>query len=468
MTPVRRSRDAGPHRTPRPETETGLRPEPHVNQVLETVMHRPMRLSPATLAGAVLSAGLLLVSACSAPETEQAPTPTNVVAFEGGRVLVGDGGVIENATILVDGDRLLAVGPGDAVEVPAGAERVDLTGRTVMPAIIDTHVHLRETRDELVEDLQRKAYYGVGAVLSLGRGSSDMAFQVRDEVIPNAARYRTVGRGITAPEPGRTEIPFWITTEEEARTAVQELAPRNVDMVKIWVDDRNGQFDKLTPELYGPVIDEAHQHGLRVTAHVYTLEDAKGLLRAGLDAFAHGIRDMDIDDEVVALFAERPNVVLVPNLPGTGVATDLSWLSGTIPSDQLEQMQERSVDRPAAQEAFGIQARNLARLSAEGVTIAFGTDGGAGWSPHAEMEDMVLAGMTAADVIVSATRNSADLLALDDLGTLEAGKSADFVVLEANPLDDITNTRRIVDVYLRGTAVDRNALSAAWVGVATQ
>ena len=428
-------------------------------------MHRlRMELSPAALAGALLLTGLPLVSACSAPETEQAPALTNVTVFEGARVLVGDGGVIENAILVVDDDRLVAIGGAGSVEVPAGAARVDLSGRTVMPAIIDTHVHLRETRDELVEDLQRKAYYGVGVVLSLGRGSSDMAFQVRDEVIPNAARYRTVGRGITAPEPGRTEIPFWISTEEEARTAVQELAPRNVDMVKIWVDDRNGQFEKLTPELYGAVIDEAHQQGLRVTAHVYTLEDAKGLLRAGLDAFAHGIRDMDVDDEVVELFAERPTVVLVPNLPNPGVATDLSWLSGTIPPDELQQMQERSVDRPAAQEAFGIQARNLARLSAEGVTIGFGTDGGAGWSPHAEMEDMVRAGMTPADVIVAATRNSADLLALDDLGTLEAGKSADFVVLVANSLDDITNTRRIVDVYLRGTAVDRAALSASWVG----
>jgi alpha-ketoglutarate-dependent 2,4-dichlorophenoxyacetate dioxygenase len=211
-----------------------------------------------------------------------------------------------------------------------------------MPAIIDTHVHLRETRDELVEDLRRKAYYGVGVVLSLGRGSSDMAFQVRDEVIPNAARYRTVGRGITAPEPGRTEIPFWISTEAEARAAVQALAPRNVDMVKIWVDDRNGQFEKLTPELYGAVIDEAHQQGLRVTAHVYTLEDAKGLLRAGLDAFAHGIRDMDVDDEVVELFAERPNVVLVPNLPNPGVAADLSWLSATIPPDDRRMFYQKA------------------------------------------------------------------------------------------------------------------------------
>lgn len=431
-------------------------------------MHRlKMSVSPAVLAAALPLIGLPLLAACSAPETEQALDATSVTVFEGARLLVGDGSVIENATFVVDDDRLVAVGRSDDVEVPPGAERVDLTGRTVMPAIIDTHVHLGETRDELVEDLRRKAYYGVGVVLSLGRGSSDMAFQVRDEVLPNAARYRTVGRGITAPEPGRTEIPFWISTEAEARAAVQALAPRNVDMVKIWVDDRNGQFEKLTPELYGAVIDEAHQQGLRVTAHVYTLEDAKGLLRAGLDAFAHGIRDMDVDDEVVELFAERPNVVLVPNLPNPGVAADLSWLSGTIPPDELQQMQERSVDRPAAQEAFGIQARNLARLSAEGVTIAFGTDGGAGWSPHAEMEDMVRTGMTPADVIVSATRNSANLLALDDVGTLEAGKSADFIVLEANPLDDITNTRRIVDVYLRGTAVDRAALSAGWVGSPT-
>ena len=430
-------------------------------------MRRPTLGSSPFVTAAGLSCGLALAAACAAPEPEQAPDATDAIVFEGARVLVGDGGVIENATFVVDGDRLVSVGASGAVEVPAGAERVDLTGRTVMPAIIDTHVHLRETRDELVEDLQRKAYYGVGVVLSLGRGASDMAFQTRDEVLQNAARYRTVGRGITRPEPGRTEIPYWISTQEEGRTAVQELATRNVDMVKIWVDDRGGQFEKLPPELYGAVIDEAHQHGLRVIAHLFTLEDGKGLLRAGIDAFAHGIRDMDIDDEVVELFRERPHVVLAPNLPSAGVAADLSWLSGTIPPDQLEQMQERSVDRPAAQEAFGIQARNLARLNAEGVTIAFGTDGGAGWSPHAEMEDMVRAGMTPADVLVAATRNSADLLALDDVGTLDAGKSADFVVLEANPLDDITNTRRIVDVYLRGTAVDRAALSAAWVGGAT-
>ena len=157
-------------------------------------------------------------------------------------------------------------------------------------------------------------------------------------------------------------------------------------------------------------------------------------------------------------------MVLAPNLPNRGVAEDLSWLGGTIPAERLAELQAGSVDRPAAQEGFAIQARNLARLNDEGVRIAFGTDGNAGWSPHLEMADMVASGMTPHEVIVAATRNSAELLELDDAGTVEAGKSADFVVLEANPLDDITNTRRIEAVYLRGEAVDRAALSAGWVG----
>ena len=433
-------------------------------------MHRVKTESyPVVFVAGLLLISLLIVAACSTPTTDQAPGVTGVTVFEGTRLVVGDGSVpIENATFIVDDTRLAQVGRTGDVKIPAGAVRVDLTGRTVMPALIDTHTHLGRTREALVEDLQRKAYYGVGVAMSLGQDSGDLPFQVREETIPDAARYRTAGRGITAPEPGRSEIPYWITSEGEARTAVRELTALNVDLVKIWVDDRNGRYGKLTPALYGAVIDEAHQHGLRATAHVYTLEDAKGLLRAGVDAFAHGVRDRDIDDELIALFNERPHVVLVPNLPDRGVALDLGWLGETIPAEELQELQDRATDRPDAQERFGIQARNLARLNSAGVRIAFGTDGNAGWSPHVEMADMVAAGMTPNQVIVAATRNSADLLGLTDVGTLKAGMSADFVVLEANPLDDITNTRRITAVYLRGTAVDRAALSARWTGPASQ
>ncbi len=396
--------------------------------------------------------GLLGNYGCGSP-----PTPvSNAVVFEGARLIVGDGSPpIENAAFVVDGGRFDQVGPAAELEAPVGAMRVDLTGTTVMPAIVDTHTHLNQERDALIEDLSARARYGVGAAMSLGRDTRDLS--IRAEEIPGAARFRSAGVGITSPEPGRSEIPYWVTTEDEARQAVREQAGRKVDIIKIWVDDRNGQYKKLSPELYGAIINEAHEHGIRVTVHIFALEDAKGLLRAGIDALAHGVRDTDVDEEIIDLFEERGGIVLVPNLPNRGVATDLSWLSGSLPPDELEELQAAAVEDADAQATFSIQARNLARLSAEGVTIALGTDGNTPWAPHVEMEDMVAAGMTPAQVIEAATRNSADLLRLADAGTLEVGKRADFLVLEANPLDDITNTRQIVSVYLKGEEVDRSA-----------
>ena len=414
----------------------------------------------------VLSLGAVLMAGCTGPE---AGSGADVTVFEGARLIVGDGSApIEDAVFVVEGDRFTQAGRRADVEVPGGATRVDLSGKTVMPALVNTHVHLASTRDDRVDQLQHMAYYGAGLVVSLGLDSGDVPFEMRDEAVPDGALSRTAGRGITAPEVGRTEVPVWITNEAEARTAVQALADRQVDLVKIWVDTRGDQYEKLSPDLYGAVIDEAHMHGLRVTAHVFTLEDAKGLLRAGIDAFAHGVRDQDVDDELVALWRERPNVVLVPNLPNPGVAVDLGWLSGTVPAEELQEMQEASRNRPAAQESFGIQARNLARLNQAGVTIAFGTDGSTPWAVHQELEDMVRSGMTPAQVIVAATRNSAELMQMTDIGTVAVGKSADFIVLDANPLDEITNTRRIASVYLRGMPVDRDALGARFRGGTSQ
>ena len=416
---------------------------------------------------------LLLVAATFAARVaSQAPQATGVTVFEGARLIVGDGSApIENAAFVVQNNRFAQVGRRGQVKVPAGAARVDLSGKTVMPAIVDAHTHqpTTTTRDALVDSLQRKAYNGVAAVISLGQDPGDLAIQVRGEIIPSAARLRTAGRGMTAPEPGRTDIPYWLTTEAEARKAVQELAAKKVDMVKIWVDDRDGKYKKLGPELYGPIINEAHKHNLRATAHIVTLEDAKGLLRAGIDGFAHTVRDRDIDDEFIALIKKRPNFFQVPNLPDRGVKTDLSWVSDIVPPAELKKLQDAvATDRPDAQRAYAIQARNLARENKEGILIALGTDGNVPWSHHLEMEDMVVAGMTPAQVIVASTRNAAQVLKLSDLGTIAAGKSADFVVLNANPLDDITNTRRIADVYLRGTAVDRAGLRARWTARTSQ
>jgi imidazolonepropionase-like amidohydrolase len=388
---------------------------------------------------------LIAVSAGYAP-----PASAEVVAYEGARLIVGDGRVIGNATLVVDGQRIAQVG-----SAPAGARRVDLKGKTVMPMIIDTHVHLSTTRDALERDLRARAYWGVSAALSLGLDGYAL-LDVRNERLPGTARFFSAGRGITSPEPGRTTAPFWVTTAAEGRKAVDENAAHKVDIVKIWVDTRDGKYKKLTPDIYGPIIDEAHKRGLRVTAHIFDLADAKGLIRAGIDAFAHGVRDQDVDDELVAMFKAHPNLVLTPNLPDRGVKVDLGWLKAGLAPEEFAKLEKANVDRPDAQAFYGVQARNLARLHAAGVRVTLGTDGNRPWGPHQEMEDMVIAGMTPMEVIVAATRNGAEFLRIADAGTLEAGKSADFIVLDANPLDDITNTRRISRVILRGAAVDRS------------
>jgi imidazolonepropionase-like amidohydrolase len=406
----------------------------------------------------VVLAGLAAFAGGSATGCSSPPPPLEgVTVFEGARVIPGDGRpAIENAVIVVTEGRITQVGGVADVAVPAGAPRVNLAGKTVMPTIVDTHTHLGQTREALTTDLQRRAYFGVGAALSMGLDQGDVPFAIRAEPPAGAARYFTAGRGITSPEKGRTEVPYWVTTEEQARQAAREPAALKVDILKIWVDDRNGADTKLSEPLYTAVIDEAHRHQTRVVAHIFNLSDAKGLLRAGVDAFGHGIRDVDADDDVVALIQARPNVVLIPNMPDRGVAVDYGWLSGSIPADELKKLQDEATDRPPAQAAFGIQARNLKRLSDAGMKIAVGTDGNTPWAPHVEMADMVASGMSPAQVIVAATQNGAEFLRMSDTGTIEVGKSADLLVLDANPLDDITNTRRIHAVYLRGEAVDRS------------
>jgi imidazolonepropionase-like amidohydrolase len=312
-------------------------------------------------------------------------------AYEGARLIVGDGRVIENGTLVVDGTRIAQVGAASDVRVPAGAARVSVAGKTVMPMLIDTDVHLSPTRDGIVRDLKLRAYYGVSAALSLGTDTYDV-LDLRGEPIPGAARYLSAGRGITMAEPGRTTVPYWVTSEADGRKAVEELQAHKVDIVKIWVDTRDGKYKKLTPEIYGAVIDEAHRRGLRVTAHIWELADAKGLLRAGVDAFAHGVRDRDVDDELIAMLLQRPDVVVTPNLPDRGVKVDLGWLRAGLPADEFAKLEAANTDQWSLQAVHAIEARNLARMNAAGVRLTLGTDGNRAWAPHEELLDMVLAG----------------------------------------------------------------------------
>jgi imidazolonepropionase-like amidohydrolase len=411
---------------------------------------------------AVLALGAL--AACSeqpsppAEPADEAPAAdSGVTVFSGARVIVGNGTVIDNAMFSVGPDGKFGfAGSMAEIQVQARTPIVDLAGLTVMPAIVDTHTHLSRDRAGLTADLKRRAYFGVGAAMSLGQDTGADIHAMRREVIPGHALYRTAGRGFTAPEPGRSDVPYWITTADEGRAGVREQAALGVDIIKVWVDDRMGQYPKLAPEIFGAVIEEAHANGLRAIAHEYYLADAKELVRRGIDAFAHGVRE-PIDDELVAMLKARPDFVVVPNLPDRGVVQDLSWLSRHLPPEQVAQLQAAATDRPEAQAFFAIQARNIERLAREGVKIALGTDGNVPWGPHLEMADMVATGMTPEQVLIAATSDAADFMRLTDTGTIEAGKIASFIVLEADPLDDITNTRRIRDVYLRGERVDRSA-----------
>jgi imidazolonepropionase-like amidohydrolase len=430
---------------------------------------------------------LLVVSACAPSEPLEV---SSAILFEGARLIVGDASApIEDSAFLVDNGVFVDVGPGGSIVLPEGATRIDLTGKTVMPALIDGHTHLgyadvrtstmsadNYTRDNLIDHLQRYAYYGIAATRNMGTDLGDLPYQLRAEPTPGAALLLTAGRGIAKPNAGPNAAyyrpsAYGVTTAEEARQVVGELAERAVDVVKIWVDDRNGSVDKLTSDLYGPIIEEAHDRGLQVVAHMYYLEDAKELIRAGIDGFAHSVRDRDIDDELIALLRERPGIYFIPNLPARGATTedDLAWLAETVPQEEVDRMRTALEERTpeaarAAEEFFAVQARNLMRLHAEGVTIAFGSDAGAaiGWTAHEEMADMVAAGMTPSDVITAATSTTARVTGLDALGTIATGKSADFIVLDANPLEDINNTRQIANVYLRGEEVDRDALRAGW------
>src|SRR5262245_53181471 len=237
---------------------------------------------------AALAATVALAALTGFAVTAQAQT---VTAYTGARIITGNPSApIENGTLVVQGDKIVGAGPAASVQVPAGATRVNLTGKTVMPMLIDTHVHLSATREKLINDLKRRAYFGVSAAMSLGTDNLEL-LPIRFETIPGGARFLSAGRGITRTEPMRPT--YQINSDEEAREAVRKNVANKVEIIKIWVDDREGKVQKVTPSQYGAAIDEAHKHGIRATAHIFNEEDAKGLMNAGLDAFAHGIRDRD-------------------------------------------------------------------------------------------------------------------------------------------------------------------------------
>ena len=394
-------------------------------------------------------------------------------AFAGATLIDGTGAEpIRDAVVVVRDGRIEAAGSASSVAIPVGAEMIDLTGRTVIPGLINAHGHVGDTlglegghysEANVRAHLRLYAVYGITTVLSLG-GDGAAGVEVRDAEGADLrhARLRIAGAVVTADSPG------------EAASQVRANAELGADFIKIRVDDNLGTSTKMTPEVYAAVIEAAHGQGLPLAAHLFYLEDAKGLLRAGADFIAHSVRDATVDDELIELLRET-GVCYSPTLTRE-VSTfiyesepeffaDPFFLthadSAVLDALRTAEQQRRYRDSPAApryKEALRVAQANLKKLVDAGIEIAFGTDSGPparfqGYFEHMEADLMAAAGLSSGQILRSATGGAAACVGLDDVGTIEPGKWGDMVVLSADPLANIANLRAIDSVWIAGNRV---------------
>jgi imidazolonepropionase-like amidohydrolase len=423
-----------------------------------------------------------------------APAVAEVRVFENFTLIDGTGRPpVAAAAMVVRDGKIEYAGPRSGMRAPAGAERLDLAGRWVMPGLIDLHVHLGNvkglvqdpkffTRENLEEQLRTYAWYGVTAVVSMG-SDADLVYQVRAEQRagrPSLTRIFTAGRGFTnrngypSSVPGMKGIPFEVETAEDVRRAVSQLADKRVDVVKIWVDDHLGKEPKISIDLCRAIIEEAHRHNLKVAAHIFYLEDSRKLVEAGVDALAHSVRDRPVDAELISMMKKR-GTWQIPTLtrelstfvyarphPFLDDPFFTRWVDpqviATLKSAEYQKKLQADPNLGRYEEFLRTAQKNLKALAAAGVKVGFGTDTGpparfSGYFDHWEMELMAEAGMSPMEILRSATGRAAEYLGAKDLGTLEKGKWADLVVLTASPLENLRNTRAIESVWIAGNRV---------------
>jgi imidazolonepropionase-like amidohydrolase len=403
----------------------------------------------------------------------------------------GTGGApVSQAAMVIDNGRITWIGPASQLKAPQGAEVTDLTGKFVMPGIIDLHVHLgatidltqaakNQTCENFEKNLKTYASYGVTTVLSMGT-DPDLIFQIRHEQRagrPSEARIYTAGQGFVFKNGygGLAGVNKQVSTVAEIEPAVAAQAAKKVDVIKLWMDDELGANPKMPYEISQAIISSAHHHGLRTLAHIFYLADAKKLTDQGISGFVHSVRDAPVDQalidamkkhgvwQVAATLSREESMFAYGKTPA--FINDPFFVRGVSPAVlQLLSSPERQKTIAAAPNYgkypafFETAKKNFKKLADAGIKYGMGTDTGppgrfAGYGDHWEMQDMVDAGLTPAQVIVAATRSGAEFLGAKDLGTLQKSKWADLVVLNANPLENIRNTRTISAVYIAGKPV---------------
>ncbi len=399
---------------------------------------------------------------------------------------------VARAAMIVDDGRIRWVGPAGALRVPAGAAMIDLNGKFVVPGIINLHGHLGNTidltqdakfftRENIEKNLRTYAFYGVTTVLSLGT-DQDLIFRVRAEQRegrPVMARVYTAGQGFVfrGGYGGLAGVNGGIGSIAEVEPAVAAQAAKGVDILKLWMDDELGRLPKMPYPMAKAIIDAGHRHGLRVVAHIFYLRDARQLTDYGIDGLAHSVRDRPVDQDLIAAMKKHGTWQMAPTLSREASM----FIYGTTPFFAADPFFTRAVS-PAVlaklrspeyqkttssaphfaeyQGFFETAKRNFKAEADAGVAYGFGTDTGPpgrfpGYFEQWEMQLMVEAGLTPLQVLTAATGKAAEFLRARDIGTLEASKWADLIVLDRNPLADIRNMRTIDAVYIAGNPVKR-------------